>query len=151
MEIEFQTIGVVKNDVDEKKDSGWGKDISKIIVDENYSDGLKGLEEFSHVIVIYYLDKAEFELKKHILRRPRNREDMPLIGIFAQRAKDRPNPIGITSVKLVSVNKNVITVKGLDAINGTPVLDIKPYFPLYDCRSEATVPQWVSLLMENYF
>ena len=83
-------------------------------------------------------------------RRPQNRDDMPLVGIFSQRGKDRPNTIGMTSVKLVSVGQNTLTVKGLDAIDGTPVLDIKPYYPVYD-KKDAVVPEWVNRLMEHYF
>ena len=75
---------------------------------------------------------------------------MPMVGIFSQRAKDRPNRIGMTSVEIVSVSDRTLTVKGLDAVNGTPVLDIKPYYPVYD-RKEAVVPGWVNRLMEHYF
>ena len=143
-------IGYVKNSVEAKKDTSWGEDLSTIMLDESYSGGLKGLEDFSHVIVLYYLDKAAFDREKHLQRRPQNRDDMPLVGIFSQRGKDRPNTIGMTSVKLVSVGQNTLTVKGLDAIDGTPVLDIKPYYPIYD-KKDAVVPEWVNRLMEHYF
>lgn len=76
---------------------------------------------------------------------------MPLVGIFAQRAKDRPNPIGITAVSLLSVTSDSVFVRGLDAIDGTPVLDLKPYYPQYDCMDGAIVPEWVVRLMEGYF
>lgn len=151
MKIEFNSIGIVSNLVENKKDTSWGNDVSQIVIDERYEDGLIGLSEFSHLIVVYYLDKAKFDMKKHLIRRPQNREDMPMVGILSQRAKDRPNPIGITSVKIVAVNKNIITVKGLDAIDNTPILDIKPYYPMYDCKENAIVPEWVERLMENYF
>lgn len=151
MEIKVEQIGVVKNNVDQKKDNLWGEDISEVILDESFSGGLNGLSDFSHAIIIYYLDKANFIKEKHLQRRPQNREDMPLVGIFSQRGKDRPNHIGMTSVQIVSVNNNILTVKGLDAINGTPILDIKPYYPMYDCKENATVPEWVMRLMEHYF
>lgn len=151
MKIEFESIGTVNNNVTDKKDIGWGENVSKIIINPELKGGLMGLSEFSHIIVVYYLHEAKFNMEKHLTRRPRDREDMPLSGIFSQRAKDRPNPIGITSVKLVSVDDNVITVKGLDAVDGTPVLDIKPYFPVYDSKSNAEVPEWVDRLMDNYF
>ncbi|MDD5082968.1 MAG: TrmO family methyltransferase, partial [Dehalococcoidales bacterium] len=77
--------------------------------------------------------------------------DMPEVGIFAQRAKHRPNPIGVSAVKLISVRGNVLTVRGLDAIDGTPVLDIKPYFPSFDRVEEPSVPEWVGRLMVDYF
>lgn len=151
MRIEFCSIGIIRNSVDKRKDKSWGDDISKIIIDEKYEAGLTGISEFSHLIVIYYLDKASFDMEKHLIRRPQNREDMPMVGILSQRAKDRPNPIGITSVEIISVNKNIITVRGLDAIDNTPILDIKPYYPMYDCKENAVVPEWVERLMGNYF
>ncbi len=76
---------------------------------------------------------------------------MPEVGIFAQRAKHRPNPIGITAVELIKVIGNVLTVKGLDAIDGTPILDLKPYYPEYDQIREPITPEWVNRLMKNYF
>lgn len=151
MEIKLEQIGVVNNNVEHKKDNLWGEDISEIILDESLRGGLDGLLDFSHVIIIYYLDKANFIKENHLQRRPQNREDMPLVGIFSQRGKDRPNHIGMTAVQIVSVKNNILTVKGLDAINGTPVLDIKPYYPMYDCKENATVPEWVMRLMEHYF
>ncbi|MPM12909.1 tRNA (adenine(37)-N6)-methyltransferase [bioreactor metagenome] len=151
MQIVFESVGTVRNCVKEKKDTGWGEDISEIVLDEALSQGLTGLSDFSHVLVVCYLDKAHFELSRHLVRRPQGRDNMPMVGIFAQRAKDRPNPIGITACELLGVSDNVVTVRGLDAIDGTPVLDIKPYFPMYDCREDAVIPQWVSRLMEHYF
>ena len=76
--------------------------------------------------------------------------NMPLVGIFSQRGKNRPNQIGITSVEIIAVTDDTLVVKGLDAVDGTPVLDIKPYYPVYD-KKEATVPEWVDRLMEHYF
>lgn len=149
-DIIMSPIGYVENDVVNKKDASWGDDVSSIILKEEYHGGLKGLEEFTHATVIYYLDKAKFESEKHLQRRPQNREDMPLVGIFSQRGKDRPNQIGMTSVQILSVSDNKLTVKGLDAIDGTQVLDIKPYYPVYD-QKDAKVPEWVHRLMEHYF
>lgn len=148
--IVMKPIGYVKNNVENRKDVSWGEDVSSIMLNEEYYGGLKGLEEFTHVTIIYYLDKAKFDREKHLQRRPQNREDMPLVGIFSQRGKDRPNQIGKTSVQVVSVSENCLTVKGLDAIDGTPVLDIKPYYPVYD-QKNAKVPEWVERLMEHYF
>ena len=149
-EIIMKPIGYVHNQIKSKKDTAWGEDISAVILNEEYRNGLNGLEDFSHVIILCYLDKAKYEKEKHLCRRPQNRDDMPLVGIFSQRTKDRPNTIGITAVQLVSVHEQSIVVKGLDAIDGTPVLDIKPYFPVFD-KKEAAVPEWVPRLMEHYF
>ena len=150
MEIVMTPIGVVRNEAEERKDVSWGDDISSSVLDELYAPGLEGLDGFSHAIILFYLDQARFDREKHLQRRPRNRDDMPLAGIFAQRGKDRPNRIGITSVKIVSVSEGSLVVKGLDAVDGTPVLDIKPYYPAYDKR-DASVPAWVDRLMEQYF
>ena len=150
MKIEMEPLGYVRNHVKDKKDASWGEDISSIVLEAEYISGMKGLEDFSHANIIYYLDKAKYEKEKHLQRRPRNREDMPLIGIFSQRGKDRPNCIGLTSVEVISVSEDTLIVRGLDAIDGTPVLDIKPYFPVFD-RKDASVPEWVDRLMEDYF
>ncbi|MCI5651377.1 MAG: tRNA (N6-threonylcarbamoyladenosine(37)-N6)-methyltransferase TrmO [Ruminococcus bromii] len=149
-EIIMNPIGYVRNAVQSRKDVSWGEDVSTIVLNEEYHSGLKGLEDFTHVIILYYLDKAAYQKEKHLQRRPQNREDMPLVGIFSQRGKDRPNQIGMTSVRIVSVDGAALTVKGLDAIDGTPVLDIKPYYPVYD-KKDAKVPEWVDRLMAHYF
>ena len=148
--VTLNPIGYVSNDVPEKKDDFWGSTVSTITVKEEFRGGLTGLQEFSHAIILCYLDKACYIPEKHLLRRPRNRQDMPLLGIFSQRTKDHPNPIGLTTVEILDVSERNITVKGLDAIDGTPVLDIKPYFPAFD-RRDCTTPGWVDILMKNYF
>lgn len=150
MDIHMKPIGFVRNEVTEKKDQFWEKDVSVIELKEEYRGGLTGLQTFSHAIILCHLDNAAYIPEKHLLRRPRNRADMPLLGIFSQRTKDHPNQIGITSVEILSVSETTLTVKGLDALDGTPVLDIKPYFPVFD-RRDAAAPPWVDTLMENYF
>lgn len=149
-EIVMTRVGIVRNGVLVKKDDSWGGDVSTIVLDEPYAAGLMGLGDFSHAIILFHLNQAKYEEERHLQRRPQNRDDMPLVGIFSQRGKDRPNQIGMTSVEIVSAADNVLVVRGLDAIDGTPVLDIKPYFPMCDKR-EATVPEWVDRLMEHYF
>lgn len=124
--ITISPIGRVRNEVTVKKDSSWDDDVSTIVLDEPFAPGLAGLEGFSHAIILFYLDKAKYVPEKHLQRRPRGRDDMPLVGIFAQRTKDRPNQIGMTAVEIVSVGEGVLAVKGLDAIDGTPIVDIKP-------------------------
>lgn len=148
--ITLSPIGYVSNDIPEKKDDFWGNSISTITLKNEFRGGLTGLQEFSHAIILCYLDKARYIPEKHLIRRPRNRQDMPLLGIFSQRTKDHPNPIGLTTVEILSVSDTTITVKGLDAIDGTPILDIKPYFPIFDRRDSRT-PEWVGILMKNYF
>jgi tRNA (adenine37-N6)-methyltransferase len=82
---------------------------------------------------------------------PRGLATMPEVGIFAQRAKDRPNPLGITVVPLLAVSDEGLVVRGLDAIDGTPVLDVKPYYPHYDRAETPCVPEWVDRLTRDYF
>lgn len=149
-DIFMQPIGFVHNQVNEKKDTQWGSDISTVVLDQQYQGGLTGLEGFTHALVLTYLDKAKYVPEKHLQRRPQGREDMPVVGIFSQRTKDRPNCIGVTAVEIVRVEANALTVKGLDAIDGTPILDIKPYYPVFDKR-DAKTPDWVDVLMKDYF
>ncbi len=143
-------IGYVKSPVAEGVDQNWGNIISEIHLDKELRPGLKGLEAFSHVIIVFFMHKGNMNLETHLVRRPQERQDMPELGIFAQRAKHRPNPIGITTVPIVSIQEGILTVKGLDAINNTPILDIKPYFPIFD-KVNGTTPEWVEELMSGYF
>lgn len=147
----LKPVGHVASSVEKVVDEEWGSVISKIVLLPEYAGGLDGLDGFSHAIVVTYLHKAKYDRSLHLKRRPRGLESMPLVGIFSQRAKDRPNPIGITAVKLVRVGADYLEVQGLDAINGTPVLDIKPYFPHYDRVAAPRIPEWVDELMKGYF
>lgn len=149
--MELQPIGTVKSPVTEEVVENWGEVVSEIVFDEALAPGLQGLEQFSHVLVIFYMHRASFDPARHLVRRPRDRADMPLLGIFAQRPKFRPNPIGITTVQLLEVTTSSIKVQGLDAIDGTPVLDIKPYFPIFDRVDNARTPEWVDRLLQDYF
>lgn len=147
----FDPIGYVQSPVKEKVDAHWGSVVSDIVLDKELMPGLTGLESFSHALIVCHLHEAEFIKEEHLMRRPQSRADMPEVGIFAQRVKDRPNPIGVTAVKIVSVDGNILRVQGLDAIDNTPVLDIKPYFPRFDLKENAKVPEWADRLMQGYF
>jgi tRNA-Thr(GGU) m(6)t(6)A37 methyltransferase TsaA len=147
----LEPIGVVESPVREAADHGWGSVVSRIAIAKDMAPGLRGLEEFSHVMVVFFMHEADFDPATDIVRRPQGRPDMPEVGIFAQRAKHRPNPIGITAAELIGVEGNVLRVRGLDAIDGTPVLDIKPYVPEYDRVKRPTTPEWVPRLMTGYF
>lgn len=135
----------------EPKDENWANVVSEIHLSERFVKGLDGLEAFSHVMVVFFMHQAVFDAATDLVRRPRGREDMPLIGIFAQRARHRPNHIGITMVPILEVKAGVLTVKGLDAIDGSPVLDLKPCFPAWDELRNAVAPKWVDELIRNYF
>ncbi len=150
-DITLRPIGRIASPRTKQTDESWGEVVSRVQVLPPYRPGLQGLEQFSHVIVVTWLHEAAFIPERDLVRRPRGLASMPDVGIFAQRAKDRPNPLGVTAVPLLSVERDGISVKGLDAIHGTPVLDIKPYYPIYDRIAGASVPQWVGRLMEGYF
>ena len=147
----MEWIGVVYNEVKEPTDEGWGQVASEIVLDETFSDGLDGIEQFSHLLILFWMHRAAEAEPLRMRRRPQGRADMPEVGLFAQRARHRPNPIGVTAVRLLRRDKNRLFVEGLDAINGTPVLDVKPYVPAYDAVEAARVPEWVTRLMEGYF
>jgi tRNA (adenine37-N6)-methyltransferase len=149
--IELKPIGQVSSPVNEKVDENWGGVISRVLLLPEYAGGLRGLRDFSHALIVTYLHQARYEKDKHLQRRPRGLKSIPQVGIFSQRAKDRPNTIGVTAVKIIALGDDYLEIQGLDAINGTPVLDIKPYFPQYDKIDDSTVPEWVNRLMENYF
>ena len=147
----YDPIGHVTSPVKEGIDTDWGSVISEITINGSLADGLTGLDAFSHIIVVFHMHQSTWSKESDLVRRPQGRHDMPLIGIFAQRAKHRPNPVGITAVRLLEKNGTILKVQGLDAIDGTPVLDIKPYFPQFDRIDNPGTPDWVDDLMEGYF
>ena len=149
MRIPMKPIGYVVNDVNSSVDNGWGEVESKIVLNEELTPALKGLADFSHILVLFWMHHAK--PPTILQRRPQGRSDMPLLGLFAQRSKHRVNSIGITTVSLLGLDNNTVIIRGLDAINGTPVLDIKPYYPHYERPSEIRVPEWVDRLMKEYF
>jgi tRNA (adenine37-N6)-methyltransferase len=149
---EVHPIGTVKCPVNEMSQGNWAAVDSEIHLGSEYAPGLQGLEGFSHVLVLFFLDRAQgFDLKKQLLRRPRGMEDLQALGVFAQRTKFRPNPLGVTAVKLLGIEGNVVRVRGLDALDGTPVLDIKPYMPPFDRMEDVTMPAWVDRFIAGYF
>jgi len=148
--ITFDVIARVRNGRTSADDSGWGAMESRIEVGPEFADGLEGLEAFSHVLVVFHMHLDPDGEAPVLRRRPRGRADMPLLGVFAQRGRMRPNPIGVTAVEVVRVEPGVLVVRGLDALDGTPVLDLKPYAPVFD-RRDARVPEWLDRLMQGYF
>ncbi len=151
MTIRIEPIGHVSSPVTEPVDDGWGEVVSEVRLKPELAAGLTDLESFSHVIVVFWMHDAKFDPASDLTRRHRGRADMPETGIFAQRARHRPNRIGITPVTLLGVDGATVKVRGLDAIDGTPVLDVKPYMPVFDRVDEATVPEYIDRLMADYF
>lgn len=115
-----------------------------LAIDARCADGLKGLEQFSHVWVFYWFDRNDTPEKRRILRvHPRGDSKNPLTGIFATRSPVRPNLIALTLCKILSVSGNCVRIDKIDALPGSPVIDLKPYIPSCDCRPDASVPAWV--------
>jgi tRNA-Thr(GGU) m(6)t(6)A37 methyltransferase TsaA len=130
----LRPIGVV-----EKSD-----DRTRIVLDEQYREGLLGLDGWSHVWVFWWFDRNDSPEKRAVLKvHPRGNRDNPLTGVFATRSPVRPNLIALTLCKVVSVEGNVVTLDKIDAFDGTPVLDLKPYIPGYDTAEDARVPDWL--------
>jgi tRNA (adenine37-N6)-methyltransferase len=138
--IVLNPIGYVKTEAEKEKVRDKST-ISQIVLREELSEGLSGISGFSHLFILFYLNQVTNEQRKILQVHPRGRQDMPLTGIFSARTMLRPNPIGLTLVELIKVDANVLIVRGLDAYDGTPVLDIKPY-DFWDVAKNPRVPEW---------
>jgi len=114
--------------------------LSKIVIDRKYAEGLRDLEGFSHLYVLFLLHESP-KWKGRLMVHPRGRTEFTQRGLFATRSPHRPNPIGLTLVRLLAKRGRTLTVKGLDAYDGTPILDIKPY-DKRDSTSRPRVPRW---------
>jgi tRNA-Thr(GGU) m(6)t(6)A37 methyltransferase TsaA len=133
-------------------DDHWGGLVSEIMLaDELPAESLFGLETFSHVEIIFHFHKVAGAADVPLLRRPRGNPDWPQVGVFAQRNKDRPNGIGLTIARIVRREGRSLFVEGLDAVDGTPVLDIKPVMDEFLPRGEIRQPQWSHELMKAYW
>lgn len=146
-------IGTVRSRRDAAIDDEWGDVTSVIELDpaRMEPDATLGMDTFSHVEVVFVFDRVDPAAVCHGARHPRGNESWPRVGILAQRAKDRPNRIGLTTCRVVRVEGLRIEVSGLDAIDGTPVLDIKPVMRGFAPRGEAREPEWAGELMAGYW
>ena len=143
----LEPIAMVKNDVKEMGRRDWDKVVSQLIVRPDFADALEGLKEFSHLIVLFWFHLSPAGENAAHKTHPQMRQDLPLVGVFATRSPVRPNPLGMAVVKLQGHVKNVLIVTGLDALDGTPILDIKPYLP-GDSVAKIKVPDWVHKLRQ---
>jgi tRNA-Thr(GGU) m(6)t(6)A37 methyltransferase TsaA len=151
MEIKLKPVAWVKNNRTSSVDDDWGTIVSEIILAEDVPDNaFQKILDFSHLEIIYYFDKVKKD-KTLYVRRPRGNPDYPEMGIFVQRNKDRPNQIGLSTVELIWQRGRSIGVRTLDAINDTPVLDIKPVYREFRPAVEIRQPDWVTDLMRKYF
>jgi len=140
----LKAIGFVKSEVKQPVRQDWEKVVSDIVVDSSLTEALDGLEEFSHIIVVYWMHRVTATGKPPTKVHPRGRQELPLVGLFSTRSPQRPNPIGVITVRLLERRDNVLRIGGLDAIDGTPVIDIKPYLPWNDSAANAKVAPWVT-------
>lgn len=151
-EVLGRAVAVVVGGREEIRDDDWGDVTSVIRLDEAFTaDALAGLDDFSHVEVVFCFDRVPEEKIETGARRPRGRADWPLVGIFAQRGKNRPNRLGVSRAEILRVEGRDLHVRGLDAIDGTPVLDIKPVMREFEPRGEVRQPAWTTELMQNYY
>jgi tRNA (adenine37-N6)-methyltransferase len=148
----LQPIGFVSSPRTEVRDDFWGGIQSTIeLIPEIPADSLNGLEEFSHAEIIYLFDRVPLESIVAGARHPRNNPAWPRVGIFAQRAKGRPNRLGSTVVRILGRDGRRLRVEGLDAVDGTPVLDIKPVMAEFLPREPVRQPDWSRELMRDYW
>jgi tRNA-Thr(GGU) m(6)t(6)A37 methyltransferase TsaA len=146
-------VGEVRSEIKTPADDCWANLVSKIVLDSRQftPESTRGLGDFSHLEVVFVFDRVAPKKVFTASRHPRDRADYPLVGIFAQRAKDRPNRIGVTTCKIERVDGLHIFVRELDAIDRTPVLDVKPYIPEFGPREPVRQPAWSQEVMSNYF
>lgn len=152
MGFSVEPIGFVRSPRRDLSDDFWGAVEAEIaLVDTFAPDALFGLEDFSHVEVLFLMDRVDPAKVETGARHPRERADWPLVGIFSQRGKARPNRLGLTRASIVSVGGRSLRVRGLDAIDGSPVLDIKPWMEEFAPIGSTRQPDWASELMRDYF
>ena len=150
--INLSAIAFVKNIRAEIEDDHWGDVVSIIELDSAFSEeALFQIESFSHAEIVFYFHLVNEDKIETGARHPRNNESWPKVGIFAQRGKNRPNRLGVTTVKILKREGRQLFVQGLDAIDGTPVLDIKPVIKEFLPREEIRQPVWATELMKNYW
>jgi len=152
MNLSVRAVAYIHNERSEALDDNWNDIVSTVeLAADVPSEALNGLSEFSHVEIVFFADWADDVPPAPWHRHPRGNENWPDVGVFAQRNKDRPNRILLTTVEIEEVGERFVRVRGLDGIDGTPVLDIKPVFRWSVPRGEVRAPKWSEELGESYF
>jgi len=146
--INLVPIGRVVNGVEYPNHVKWEDIVSKVVIASQFVEALDGIDGFSHIVIVFYLHEVDEDRRSMLKVHPQGRQELPLVGVFATRSPVRPNPIGVTVVKLLEHQENVLKVMGLDAYDGTPVLDVKSYLRRDDLLKEATMPDWLLCLWE---
>lgn len=153
MNFTIQPVGAVRGGRVEAIDDDWGPSRAFIDLDPARfgPEALFGLADFSHAEIVFVFDRITGAEIVTGARRPRGREDWPLVGIFAQRGRNRPNRLGVSVCRVVAVDGLTLEVEGLDAIDGTPVVDIKPVLSGFLPRGAVREPAWAGEIMETYW
>jgi tRNA (Thr-GGU) A37 N-methylase len=152
MDYTVRPIAYIRNDRAEVLDDNWDEITSTVELAQDVpSEALRGLAEFSHVELVFFADWAEDVPPGPWHRHPRGNPDWPDVGVFAQRNKDRPNRLLLSTVEIIELAERSFSVRGLDGIDGTPVLDIKPVFRWSVPKGELRVAPWSEELGKNYF
>jgi tRNA (adenine37-N6)-methyltransferase len=152
MEFTVRPVAFVRSTRADARDDDWDAEHGEIELHDDVPDeALVGLDSFSHVVVVYVFHGAQDVPDVPFARHPRGNPAWPRVGIFAQRAKDRPNRLGVSTCRILEVGARSLRVAGLDAIDGTPVLDLKPHVAEFGARGETRQPAWMDELMANYY
>jgi tRNA (adenine37-N6)-methyltransferase len=165
-EIQIRQVGFIRNrNKVTNWDEAWGnlswkektdkmkqqhQDISELVIDTDLEGILDGIDEFSHILVLYWAHLGPKEKRSLTRVHPMGRQDFPLTGIFATQSPVRPNPILVTVVKLVEHQANILKVTGLDAMDGSPILDIKPYTGSLIVNETIKVPDWIRQIQQAF-
>jgi len=151
--VNLDPIGIVHSTRKKTEDDNWDNEQVYVELDDSQfsADALAGLSDFSHVEVLFHMNQVDPGKIEKTARHPRNNTEWPKVGIFAQRGKNRPNQIGTTICRVLKVEGTQLHLEGLDAIDGSPVLDIKPWVLEFAPRGEVFQPKWISELMRKYW
>jgi len=138
----LKAIGIIRNEIKQPSVRDFEQVVSEIVLDSSLTEALDDLDGFSHIVVLFWMHQVSGKppLKLH----PQGKRELPLVGLFATRSPHRPNSIGETTVRLLERRGNILKVIGLDARDGTPVIDIKPYLPKHDSVTDTRVPPWIT-------
>jgi tRNA-Thr(GGU) m(6)t(6)A37 methyltransferase TsaA len=153
MSYAIEPVGTVRGGRKEATDDHWADSLSRIEIDASRfkPEALDGIEAFSHLEVVFLFHLVRDDEIERGARHPRGRADWPKVGIFAQRGKNRPNRIGVSVCRLVSRKGLTLEVQGLDAVDGSPVLDVKPVMKGFQPRGAIHEPAWASEIMREYW
>jgi tRNA (adenine37-N6)-methyltransferase len=150
---EVKPIGHIRGGRDVPEDDNWESSVAEIVLDADQfnAEALLGLDQFSHAEIVFIFDQVGPDDITYDARHPRGRTDWPKVGIFAQRGRNRPNRLGVSVCQISEASGLILRVQGLDAIDGTPVLDIKPVMTGFRPRGDIKEPDWAKEIMERYW